>query len=113
MQTQDLTVFVARKDGRSFQIGLTKDEVLRSLPKNPFYTPGDSANWKISSELLRVPGVKGELVVADNGTPHICWDCPHCNELHACDLERDDTNPSLWFCEQSVADEQKICLVSW
>ena len=127
--TERITVWKALLDGDCKQIGLSEAFVRNELEhRNAWYEEGNKSRWTIRSEVLDVPVVVGEVIVADRWhvklddsavdtnrppdakAPHVLWRCPFCDEDHFTDMECADGQQGLWYCERGT---KGIALVRW
>ena len=102
------------KDGKPMTIALSKEEAWRSLNTYWAYDEKERDRWSVQEEEREVPAVDGILHYwGDDGVslPHVHWICPKCGEEHHTDLEPDEANPAIWFCE--MGGPADVFLVRW
>jgi hypothetical protein len=104
-KSRAIEVFRAFDCGKSRQIGLSTEQVLRLCPR------AVGPEWSIDSLVVAVGEAHG-IVHNWDGVEHVHWQCPLCGRAHITDfVTHTDSNPALWLCEGGGPTE--MCLVHW
>lgn len=132
-EQRTIDIYWTVQRGRRFTVSLSEDHAWAMLHRLWAYD-NDPLDWTVERSRETVPVVEGNAFIADaelfehdeagavsvrkaTPSPHVAWNCPHCNHRHTTDLCHDaecesppDTSPQVWFCERGT---KGIVLVQW